>query len=286
MKTLLTLSLAAVLFGSRAGNEEVPEEYETPPGTIHLHDNVFIDAQAIRNVDYREFLYYIQRMDWNIQDTAWEYDNMEELHAKNKGENNTKYPHAAQSDVRKYLPDTNLYKDLPLITSQDGKKGSMSTYYFRHPYFQEHPLTAITYEQAKAYCVWRSNRVNEAIYLREGCRVNFRVRYRLPTAEEYRMASEKYTFMREYEHKGKHLSRKDVFQPVTEEKKIRWFWEAYEYKFFMHDYNVAEMLATEGKAIGLSVKDSAQTDPLYIQDYQEAQYWLGFRCVAVVEKVE
>ena len=45
--------------------------------------------------------------------------------------------------------------------------------YLRHPAFQDHPVVGITWQQAKNFAKWRTDRVNEQIlvsegYLREG----------------------------------------------------------------------------------------------------------------------
>jgi len=48
----------------------------------------------------------------------------------------------------------------------DGSE-SMSQHYFTHPAYYNHPVVGISYEQALAYCDWRTNRLNEAILLKE-----------------------------------------------------------------------------------------------------------------------
>lgn len=44
---------------------------------------------------------------------------------------------------------------------------SMSSYYFTHPAYSNYPVVGVSYEQALAYCDWRTNRLNEAILQKE-----------------------------------------------------------------------------------------------------------------------
>ncbi|MBE8713704.1 SUMF1/EgtB/PvdO family nonheme iron enzyme [Sphingobacterium hungaricum] len=40
--------------------------------------------------------------------------------------------------------------------------------YFRHPSFQDYPVVGVSWEQANAYCIWRTDRVNEHILRQSG----------------------------------------------------------------------------------------------------------------------
>jgi gliding motility-associated lipoprotein GldJ len=40
--------------------------------------------------------------------------------------------------------------------------------YFRHPAYSEYPVVGVTWEQAEAYCAWRTDRVNEQILVDKG----------------------------------------------------------------------------------------------------------------------
>jgi gliding motility-associated lipoprotein GldJ len=41
-------------------------------------------------------------------------------------------------------------------------------YYFRHPAYNDYPVVGVTWLQASDYCIWRTDRVNEGILIREG----------------------------------------------------------------------------------------------------------------------
>lgn len=56
--------------------------------------------------------------------------------------------------------------------------------YLRHPAFQDYPVVGVTWEQAKEYCQWRSDRTNEYILQEKGILINPRAQKgNQPTAE-------------------------------------------------------------------------------------------------------
>jgi hypothetical protein len=40
--------------------------------------------------------------------------------------------------------------------------------YFRHPAYSDYPVVGVSWEQAEAYCAWRTDRVNEQILVKKG----------------------------------------------------------------------------------------------------------------------
>jgi sulfatase modifying factor 1 len=92
-----------------------------------------MDETEIRNVDYREYLYWISRV----------FSEMPEV-----------YQNA--------LPDTLVWLD-PLAYNDPYVE-----YYFRHPAYNEYPVVGVSWRQAGDYALWRTDRVNEMILIDEG----------------------------------------------------------------------------------------------------------------------
>jgi len=169
MKKLFFL-LPLVLILSCVGKKEnfdrlrkIPAQKFTPPGTIWLRDNVFIDETEISNFSYMEFLYWLNR--------------------KNK------------SQYYLMLPDTQCW-----TRSDIGSADKLISLYADHPAFRDRPAVGISYQQAVEFCNWRSDRVNELLYIRENklkfhpdsnfaTRAPKKVKYRLPTKEEWEYAA-------------------------------------------------------------------------------------------------
>ncbi len=93
----------------------------------------YMDETEIRNVDYREYLYWISRVFIDFPEV---------------------YKNA--------LPDTLCWRrrlayNEPLVE-----------YYFRHPAYQEYPVVGVSWLQANNFCQWRTDRVNEMVLIERG----------------------------------------------------------------------------------------------------------------------
>ncbi len=93
----------------------------------------YMDQTEIRNIDYREYLYWIHRVF-------------------------VEYPEV----YRKALPDTLVWRR-PMAYNEP-----YVLYYFRHPAYNDYPVIGINWLQAFDYCAWRTDRVNEMILINEG----------------------------------------------------------------------------------------------------------------------
>ncbi len=93
----------------------------------------YMDESEVRNVDYREYLYWLSRV----------FVDYPEVH-------------------RKALPDTLVWRD-PMAYNEPYVE-----YYFRHPAYNTYPLVGVNWLQANDYCSWRTDRVNEMILIEEG----------------------------------------------------------------------------------------------------------------------
>jgi gliding motility-associated lipoprotein GldJ len=93
-----------------------------------------MDETEIRNIDWREYVYWLERV------------------------YGSDYPQVSVNA----LPDTLSWRDELAFT-----KPYVELYY-RHPAYSEYPVVGVTWLQASDYCVWRTDRVNEYILIREG----------------------------------------------------------------------------------------------------------------------
>ncbi|MFO8002000.1 MAG: gliding motility lipoprotein GldJ [Marinilabilia sp.] len=93
----------------------------------------YMDETEVRNVDYREYLYWLRRV----------FMDMPEVHER-------------------ALPDTLVWRR-PLAYNEP-----MVENYLRHPAYSEYPVVGVNWLQANDYAEWRTDRVNEKILVDEG----------------------------------------------------------------------------------------------------------------------
>ena len=112
--------------------QDVMFEWNNLPRRVTV-PSFYMDVTEVRNVDYREYLYWIKRV----------YIDYPEVY-------------------KQALPDSLVWRR---------KLGFNEPYvdnYFRHPAYREYPVVGVSWVQANAYCKWRTDRVNEDILIRYG----------------------------------------------------------------------------------------------------------------------
>lgn len=112
--------------------QDVFYEWNNKPRTVTV-SSFYMDETEIRNVDYREYLYWLRRV-------------------------YTDYPEV----YKRALPDTLVWR------TAMGYNEPYVQYYFRHPSYNNYPVVGVSWVQASDYCLWRSDRVNEQILIDEG----------------------------------------------------------------------------------------------------------------------
>lgn len=94
----------------------------------------YMDETEVTNIYWLEYLYWLQRV--YAADYPEIYD--------------------------KALPDTLVWR------SKLAYNEPYVDYYLRHPSYNDYPVVGVNWLQANDFCAWRSDRVNEAILIREG----------------------------------------------------------------------------------------------------------------------
>lgn len=112
--------------------EDVLYEWNNSPRRVTV-PSFYMDETEVRNVDYREYLYWINRV----------YIDYPEVY-------------------RKALPDTLVWRR-PLAYNEP-----MVENYLRHPAYAEYPVVGVSHVQARDFCKWRTDRVNEILLVQDG----------------------------------------------------------------------------------------------------------------------
>jgi len=112
--------------------QDVLYEWSAFPKRVTV-SSFYMDETEVRNVDYREYLYWLRRVFVD-------------------------YPEV----FKMALPDTLVWR------SKLAFNEPYVELYFRHPAYQDYPVVGINWLQANDYCSWRTDRVNEMIMVREG----------------------------------------------------------------------------------------------------------------------
>lgn len=112
--------------------QDVMHEWDNMPRRVTVN-SYYMDETEVRNVDYREYLYWLRRIFGD------------------------QYPEVYEEA----LPDTTVWRRRLAYNEPYVK------YYLRHPAFNDYPVVGVSWVQADKYCQWRTDRVNEKILYRE-----------------------------------------------------------------------------------------------------------------------
>ena len=113
--------------------DNVRYEWHNQPKRVTV-SSFYMDECEVTNLDYREYLYWLNRVYGND------------------------YPEVYQ----KALPDTLVWR------SKLSYNEPMVDYYLRHPSWADYPVVGVSWLQANEYCSWRTDRVNERILVDAG----------------------------------------------------------------------------------------------------------------------
>jgi len=112
--------------------EDVMYRWDNFPRRVTVA-SFYMDETEVSNQDYREFTHWTSRV----------------------------YP-GDRAKMKSILPDTTKWRRALALNEPYVNN------YFRHPAYSDYPVVGVTWEQAEAYCTWRTDRVNEQILVDRG----------------------------------------------------------------------------------------------------------------------
>ncbi|MBM3432449.1 MAG: gliding motility lipoprotein GldJ [Bacteroidetes bacterium] len=117
-------------------DEDVMGDWNNVPRRVSV-PSFYMDRTEVTNLHYREYLHWLNRV-FDPSDPQY------------------------MPVIEGALPDTLVWR------SELSYNEPMVEYYFRHPGFNDYPVVGVTWEQAKDYCLWRTDRVNENTLIQKG----------------------------------------------------------------------------------------------------------------------
>lgn len=258
MKKLLVAVIASGLCLSFAKKEKP----FVPPGTVQINDTLFADEFEITNLAWQEYEFWV------------------------KGIYGTNSPQHIGT-----LPDTLVWKEKLAYNEP------YVQYYYRHPAYKNYPIVGISYEQAIAFCNWRTDRVKTHLAIKK----NFSYpdfEYRLPSKAEWeKLAETSSNFLLNNGKNEKSIYQlnyisiddslaKDNFKndnaDVTAPVKSYWPNQLGLYNMLG---NVAEMVQEKNICKGGSWKHRLEMCRVGKDiEFTKPNSWTGFRCVCIVKK--
>jgi gliding motility-associated lipoprotein GldJ len=127
---LVFINGGAFIMGQVA--DDISREWDNLPRRVTL-DSYYMDETEVTNQHYRDYLFWLQSV-------YVSFPNM----------------------VKNALPDTLVWRR-PLAYNEPYVQT-----YFRYPAFNDYPVVGVTWLQANDYCLWRTDRVNEAELVKRG----------------------------------------------------------------------------------------------------------------------
>lgn len=254
----------------------------TPPGVVLLRPDYGVDITEVRNIDYREYMYYIQSLygkdskEFNellLDTNVWDFN----FDTKKPYDKNI-YPKSDSTLLDGYYHEIN--EGLQQIGNEP-----MVRHYHRHPAYNHYPVAGISYQQAQSYCKWRSDRVNEryAIYHAQNPNdksIPKKMTYRLPTPEEWDQFSIIDSIYLPNTNKKRRISKKQTKSLFTN---IVMMNPPNSIGLYDLDGNMSEMTSKKGLAKGEHwAQQYIKTSGKDLK-YSKPESWIGFRCVVDLE---
>ena len=153
MKFFITILLFIILVSFVAKKEFSSPKLTVPPGTVQVKDSLYMDKMEVTNAMWQDFT------------EGWLLGKEDDTAA-----------------YKKMQPDTSVWYSLKYDHENYEKSYASSAA------FAEFPVVGVSYEQAIAFCEWRTERVNEYLDKIRDAKIR-NVLYRLPTEAEWELAA-------------------------------------------------------------------------------------------------
>ena len=231
-----------------------------PPGTVQINDTLFADICEITNLAWQEYEFFIK----------------------------SKYGALSKEHIAS-LPDTLCWRE------KISYNEPYVIHYYRHIAYREFPVVGISYEQANAFCKWRTERVKSFLTIKKDFK-NQNFEYRLPNKVEWEMLAESSSqflsnngknekgvyslnFIRYNVAEG--IKKYDCVVNSDVTAPVKSYWKN---RFGIYNMlgNVAEMVSEKGISKGGSWINNLEDCRVGKEmPYQKSASWLGFRCVCI-----
>ncbi len=254
-----------ILLGAK--NEKRLKE---PPGTLRLHDSLYVDQYPVSTRDYRSFLgalktYYCEEFHDSVQKLPlW---------------GNTR---AKIDSIKMYYDGDSLLfeKMLPRMwmTYDNYRKKYEVDYHLTNPRFIDHPVVNIREEHIKMFCKWRTDMIkiyysviskNEKV--RNKYPLNFK--FRIIKKDEWeQILSDNFLDVGKAD-KKRSLENMNIPKPYKR-KRGR--------KFYYDVDNAAELLDDNVVAVDFQWTQSVKMGNISYMNFNEPAAYISFRCVCEV----
>ena len=138
-KILIFVSLSIIAFSFTKKRKPF-----IPPGTVQINDTLFADMCEITNLAWQEYEFFIK----------------------------SKYGALSKEHIAS-LPDTLCWRE------KISYNEPYVIHYYRHIAYREFPVVGISFEQANAFCKWRTERVKTYLTIKKDFK-NQNFEYKLP----------------------------------------------------------------------------------------------------------
>jgi formylglycine-generating enzyme required for sulfatase activity len=253
-----------------------------PPNGILIADNVFLDDSEVMNVHYLEYLHFLVQ-DSSEQAVINAYPDTTIFGTKHLNHLLKHKEHYYKKRGNKHIPLGELRHD---EQKHEPAKKHHWWNYFSYNGTRYNPVVGISYEQALAYCKWRSRFVTNIFNksLQNKLKYNklddkyIEFEFSLPTEEDWSKACKNENSESEINYQLLKTESDTNEHPVAAFDN-----KPNKFGFYNLIGNVAEMTSKKGIAKGGSFYQTIEEcNPTNNIIYSKPERWLGFRCVCKV----